>query len=375
MQIGITVVGVTASVFGGATLAEDLAGVLRGVPWLAEPAEEIALATVAALISYMSLVLGELVPKSLALRYSESYALLLARPLVGMSWLARPFVWLLTASSNVVLRFFGDSTSFSEAKLSPEEIQHLVEEATEAGTVDRGAGEIASRAIAFADLCAVHVMVPRSRVVGIPRNADQDEVKRIILEEGHSRMPVYEDTIDKVIGYVTLRDLMALFWEGQLLVLEDVLRPAFFVPKTKRAVDLLGDMKRRRTQLAIVVDETGTTVGIVAMEDLVEELVGDIFSEHDDAPPETIRRETGGAALVQGDVPVRDVNRELSLDLPHGETFSTIAGLCLELAGRIPQSGETLQAPDGTTLEIVEATPRNIRVVRVHGPRKSEVDS
>lgn len=365
VRIGLTVVGATAAAFGGSTVAPRLADVLRGVPAVAGSAEEIALAAVVVVVSYLSLVLGELVPKSLALRWSERYALLSGRPLRGLSWLARPFVWLLTGSANLLLRAFGDRTTFSEARLSPEEIQELVDEATKAGSVDPGVGEIASRAIDFADVCAAHVMVPRGRVIGIPRGAGAEELKRVILEEGHTRMPVYEGTIDKVIGYVTIGDLIALLWQSELIVLEDVVRPAYFVPKTTRAVELLGEMKRRRTQLAVVVDETQTMVGIVTLEDLLEELVGDIFSEDEEVPPATLRHEGEGAVVVLGDVSVREVNRELGLLLPEGEGWSTIAGLCLELAGRIPAPGDVLDAPDGTKIEIVDATPRHIGSVRL----------
>lgn len=366
VQIGITVVGAAAAAFGGSTFAKDLAPVIGSVPWLAARAEAVAFALVVGLISYFSVVLGELVPKSLALRYAERYALLIARPMVWLSWLARPVVWLLTASSNVVLRVFGDSTTFTESRLSPEELQQMVDEAAKTGTVDPHAGKIASRALEFADLTAAHVMVPRRRVVALPKDAGSDDIRRVVLEQGHSRLPVYEGSLDNVIGYVTIRDIIAISWERPLFILQDVMRPVYFVSESMRAVELLNEMRRRRIQFAVVVDEQGGMSGIVTLEDLVEELVGDIFSERDTAAPERIRVEAGGVALVLGDVPVRTVNRELDLDLPEGESWSTIAGLCLELAGRIPGLGERFTAPDGTTMEIVEATPRHIRVVRVH---------
>jgi putative hemolysin len=192
VQIGITVVGATASAFGGSTLAQELAPVLRAAPWLEDAADELALAAVVALVSFLSLVLGELVPKSLALRGAERYALLVGPPLRGLSSLARPLVWLLTASSNLVLRLFGDRTNFVEARISPEEIQQIVDEATESGTVDRRAGEIASRALDFAELTALQVMLPRARVVSLPRDATAEEVRRVSLEHGHTRMPVHE---------------------------------------------------------------------------------------------------------------------------------------------------------------------------------------
>jgi putative hemolysin len=368
VQIGTTLLSAAAGAFAGITFAPRLAPFIARLPGLAPYAGSIAFIAAVSLIAYLSLVLSALIPKSLALRSPEWYALVVSRPLLALSFIARPFVWFLTASSNLVLRLFGDRTTFTEARLSSEELQELVSEAAKIGSIDPGAGEIASRAFDFAQLTAGHVMVPRAHVIGIPRHARMNEVQRVVLEEGHTRMPVYEGTIDNVVGYVMVPDMIALVWERQLFVLEDLIRPAFFVTESMRAVDLLHEMRQKRLQLAVVVDERGAMQGIITMEDLLEELVGEIFSEDEEAAPETIRRETGGSAVVQGGVPLRDVNRELALDLPEAEGRSTIAGLCLELAGRIPRAGERFTTDDGTTLEIVEASLRQVRTVRVSPP-------
>lgn len=366
VQIGITVVGAAAAAFGGATLSERLADLLRRAG-LGGSADEVAFALVVAGISYLSLVLGELVPKSLALRHSERYALAIARPLKGLAWLARPLIWLLTASSNVVLRIFGDRTTFTEARLSPDELQQLVEEAAKTGSLDPRAGEIASRAFDFGELTVDMVMVPRSEIVALRRHAKADEVRRILLEEGHSRMPVYEGNLDNIVGYVIAKDVLALSFEKDLLVLEDILRPAYFVPETMLAVDCLKELQKRRIQMAIVVDEQGSVAGLVTIEDLVEEIVGEIFSEYEEIV-ELVRREAAGTYLVQGQAQIRDVNRQTGLELPEGDEFSTVAGLCIHLAGWIPQAGARLKTPDGTTLEVVDASPRRVRLVRIHPP-------
>jgi putative hemolysin len=370
-RVSVVVLSTLAAALAGATLTQDLAAALTRVPALARFAEPLALAAVVLPLAAVSLVIGELIPKSLSLRSPEGYALLAARPFLALSFLLRPFVWILVASANAFLRLFGDRTTFSEARCSPEELQQLVDDAAKAGSLDPGIGQIASRAIDFGDLCAAHVMVPRGKVIGLPRSASSEEMQRVILEEGHSRMPVYDGTIDKVIGYVIVRDLIALFWEKHLIVLEDVIRPAYFVPRTTRAVELLNEMKRRRTQLAVVIDDTGTMAGIVTLEDLVEQIVGDIWSEDDEVPPVAMRREPDGSAVVLGEVRVRDANRELGLMLPESEDWATIAGLCLSLAGRIPAPGDILDAPDGTHIEIVEATPRRVGSVRLR-PRSSD---
>ncbi len=364
VQIGITVVSATAAAFGGASLAHPLAGWLAGLG-LGEPvAERLAFALVVGGISFLSLVLGELVPKSLALRYAERYALFIGRPLYGLSWLIRPLVWLLTASSNLILRFFGDRTNFTEARLSPEELRQLVEEATKAGTLDPRAGEIASRAFDLTELTLSAVMVPRSRIVALRRHASAEEHRQVLLEGGHSRLPVYEDTLDNIVGYVIAKDLLSVAWEGTLIVLEDVLRPPYFVFESMRAIDALKELQRRRMQLAIVVDERGGVLGLVTMEDLVEELVGDILSETE-TPEEFIRRESATSAVVQGTASLREVNRALGIELEEGHGYSTVGGLCSARTGDIPQPGARLTLDDGTVLEVLDSTPRRVRTVRI----------
>ena len=366
VQIGITVVGATAAAFGGASIAVRLEPLLGTVGWLAPHAEEVALGLVIALVSYLSIVVGELVPKSLALRAAEKYSLLVGRPLLALSWLARPLVAFLTASSNIVLRPFGDRTNFTETRHSAEELQQLVEEAMEAGTVHPRAGEIAARALEFPELTAADVMVPRPEVVLVPRHAPWDDVRRILLEHTHSRMPVYEDRIDNVVGYVAVKDLLALAWEQKLILLEDVMRPPYFVPESQRAVDLLQNMRSRRIPFAIVVDEQGGMSGIVTIEDLLEELVGEMFSEHAEQVPQLVRRQPDGSAIVSGVAPIREVNRELDIELADEGDWTTVAGLCLALAGHIPSQGETIKLPNGLLLEVVDASPRRVRAVRIH---------
>jgi putative hemolysin len=363
VQVGITVVGATAAAFSGASLAARLTPVLERVPAISHVAEDVALAIVIALVSYLSLVFGELVPKSLALRASEAYALLVARPLRTVAWLARPLIWALTRSSNLVLRPFGDSTSFSEARHSPEELQQLVEEAGKTGSLDEGTSEIASRALDFGGLTAADVMIPRNRVNGIPRGASPAEVRRMFLEEGHSRMPVYEGTLDNIVGYITARDVLAVAWQSDLVVLEDILRPPLFVPTTAPAIRVLKELQRRHMRIAFVVDEHGGLAGLVTLEDLVEELVGDLFSE-DEKPEEAVRKEADGSAIVRGDLPIRDVNRLLGLELPEGETWSTVAGLVVALADGIPARGTKVRS-DEVVLEVVEASPRAVHEVRI----------
>ena len=361
VQVAMTTIGTTAAAIGGSRLEQQLEPEFHAIGLGAGT----SLAAVIVLVTFLELVIGELIPKSLALRYSDRYSFIVARPLVLLAQLMRPLVWFLTSVSNAFLRLFGDRTTFTETRLSRDELQQLVEEAAKTGSVDPRASEIASRALGFGEVTVAEVMVPRTRVVALRRGAPTEEVQRVILEQGHSRMPVFDGSIDNIVGYVVARDVLALAWQHGLIVLEDILRPPHKVPESTRALDLLREMQRRRTQMAVVVDDHGGLSGLVTTEDLIEELVGDIMSE-DDVPEQFFTREPAGTILVQGWAAVRKVNRDLHLDLPVGKDRTTIAGLCMSLAQAIPQAGERLTTDNGTVLEVVEASPRRVRRVRIH---------
>jgi putative hemolysin len=359
VQIGITVVAASSAVYGAETLGSQAAEKFRDLG-LGGYAEGAAFAAVVAFISYLSLVLGELVPKSLGLRYSEMYATLIAPVLVAISYAMRPLVRLLTASSNLVLKFFRDKTTFTESRLSREELQELVQEAAKTGSLDPQSSEIAARALGFGQLTVAELMVPRSEIAALPKEVSIDEMKAIILERGHTRLPVYEHSLDKIIGYVMSKDLFALTWQAPLIILTDILRPIPTVKDNMKATDVLRLLQRRKTQLAIVSDQHGATIGLVTAEDLVEELVGEIMSEHE---TEAVVREPDGSLLVKGTVPVREINRDHGLELPEGE-WTTLAGLVMTLAGVIPKRGKLFKTT-GAMLEVVEATRQRITLVRI----------
>ncbi len=365
VQVGITVVGASAAAFSGASVADRIAPLLARVDWLAPYADEAAFGLVVAGVSYLSIVLGELVPKSLALRASERYALVLARPLQLVAWIARPLVKLLTASSNLILRPFGDKTTFTEARHSAAEVMQIVEEAMQAGTVHHTAGEIATRALELPDLTVADVMVPRKDVALVSKQASPEQLKAAFLEHKFSRLPVYDRDPDDIVGYVSIKDMIGPALEERPASIDSIVRPPYFVPETQRAVDLLREMRARRVPLGVVVDEQGTMAGIVTLEDVLEELVGDIYSEHASTLQEPIRREGPCEAVVSGGVPVRDVNRELDLELPEDGDWTTMGGLCIAYAGRIPSPGDVVDLPRGVRLEVLDASPRRVRSLRL----------
>ena len=374
VQIGITVVSSSAGAFGGQILVGRLENILVRWSFMRPYAGEIAFGLVVGGLSYLSLVLGELVPKSLALRKSESYALWMARPLFLLSRFSRPLVWLLTTTSNLILRFFGDHTSFSETRISREEVQQLVQEATQVGELDPRVGDIATRALNFGDLSAADVMIPRPQIVALDVSSSYDEVHQRISSTPHSRFPIYAETVDEVIGYIASKDALALR-SARDFDLRKIMREVPYFPETMRAVDILQELQRERKHLGIVVDERGCTSGLLTTEDLVEELVGELFAEGEEPTMPLIQKELHDAFLVPGAMSVREMNRELDLDLPTGDQWSTLAGLFIALAGHLPQPGESIWTENGIRLDAVEVNVRRIALLRVHRPNPKKMEA
>ena len=364
VQVGITVVGATAGAFGGAVLEEPVAALLRQIG-LGAASEKIAFALVVAVISVLSIVLGELVPKSLALRSSERVALWVSRPLYLLSRASRPLIWFLTAASNVVLRPFRDRTTFTEARLSSEELQQLVDEAMAAGTVDRETGEIASRAIDLGRLKAFSVMIPQNEITWITLDATTEQIERLLRDKPHARYPLL-DASRQPVGYLLAHELYAQLLDERLDLLRLLRKiPAF--PESAAAVDILRALQGARSEIGLIVDETGSPAGLVSIEALAEELFGEIAAEN-----ETLRTnispQADGSTLVRGDTPLHDVNRELGLELPISPTASTLGGLFLALHGQFPSVGASVVLPGGVDAEVTETSARRILVVRLsHG--------
>lgn len=366
VQVGITVVGAAAGAFGGSVLAVPLAATLRDLG-AGEWAEAAAFALVVSLVSFLSIVFGELVPKSLALRAAERYALRVARPLLWLSRIAKPIVMFLTAASNLVLKPLHDRTTFTETRMSPEELHQVVEEAASMGALQPEAGEIVSRAIDLGALRVSAVMVPRAGIAWMPANATPEQAHRILQSGAHTRYPVRGAEEQDVLGYVLARDLY-----DQLLLrefdLHAVLRKLPFVPERIGAVEVLRQLQAKRSKIAIVVDDYGAVEGLVSMEDIAEELVGEMLSEYE-RPSGDIRREGEDSFLVAGVAQVHELNRELDADLPTGPDWSTIAGLVIAKTGSIPPPGRRVMLDGEIEAEVLDADARGIKLLRLRQPK------
>ncbi|MBI3945442.1 MAG: HlyC/CorC family transporter [Armatimonadetes bacterium] len=362
VQIGITVIGTTAAAFGGASIARPLAASLRdpGVPLLARNAEGIALAAVVIAIAYLSLVLGELVPKRLALRNSDSVARRAAGPMRALSRLAHPLVRLLGVSTDLVLRLLG-SRERREPAVTPEEIGYLLETGTRQGEIAPIEAELVQEVFEFTGTRARDAMTPRPDIVAVPDTATPEELAHAILRSGYSRIPVYHETVDHITGFVHAHDLLESCLRGEPLRLPGILRQPLLVPETITLNVLLNRFRHERTHLAIVLDEFGVTAGLITVEDVLEELVGDIGEEHREETAPVVRR-SEDSWLIEGGTSLDAARDVLGVgDWPDRARlgYATLAGFVLARLQRIPHPGDSTEW-HGYRFEVVDMDDHRI---------------
>jgi putative hemolysin len=340
IQIAITLVGALASVVGGVAAVARITPMLERAPlpgasiW----AEPVALGLVIVVITYFSLVVGELTPKALALRDPERLVCALA-PLIA--WLSRVFARvarLLTISTNVLLRLLGQQKVKESPFVSEEEVRYLLREGAARGVFEKVEEELVHNVFEFTDTTVREIMVPRMRIVGLEIDAPSEQVLKTAAAIGHSRLPVYRESIEHTVGVVLVKDLFRLAAEAQPVRLSTIMRPPLFVPESARISTVLRGLQRQRQYLALVVDEYGGVVGLVTLEDILEEIVGEIREEGEPTPA-FITRLADGSYVVDGAAPVRDAREALGLPIPDSPDYTTIAGFILHLLQRVPTPG------------------------------------
>jgi magnesium and cobalt exporter, CNNM family len=357
VQVGVTLAGFLSAAFGGATLSDDLEPVLVG--WGVPPgvAGALALVLVTIAISYLSLVLGELAPKRLALQRAETFALVLGPPVDKISKMFRPVIWLLSVSTNFVVRLVGGDPDAKSEQMSDEELRELVNAHETLGEEER---RIVEDVFEAGDRQIREVMIPRTEVDFLDASTPVYKAAREALTQPHSRYPVIRGSADDVIGFVHVRDLLDPDMANRSVRVGELVRDALVLPWTRPILAALADMRREGSHLAIVADEYGGTAGIVTMEDLVEELVGDIKDEYDVDEAETTRHR-GGDIEVDGLLNLDDFEDETGIELPEGP-YETVAGYIMAQLGRLPAEGDTVDF-DGH--RIVVRDVENRRVGRV----------
>jgi putative hemolysin len=310
-------------------------------------------------------VIGEIAPKSLAVRYSERLALVTVYPIHWLQVLLNPAVSLLTFLSNIVVRPFGGTASFRPAAVNEEELKMIVEAGEEQGVLNPEETEMIHSILGFGDTVVRKVMTPRIDITALDVQASMTAIVQAVTESGHSRIPVYEGDLDHIVGVVHAKDLLKGLSEGSASAspIRAVMRPPYVVPETKRIDDLLADLRRRRQQLAIVVDEYGVTAGVATIEDLLEEIVGDIQDEYDEEEEPEVQVIDRQTSILNGKMSLEDVNDRMGQNLPIDEA-DTIGGLVFGLLGRQPSPGDHVSW--GSTEFTVEAIDgRRITKVRV----------
>jgi putative hemolysin len=371
VQIGVTVLGSMASVIGGAASVQYLEPLLHGVfPSLTMRwTSAIALGITVVLISYFMLVLGELAPKSLALRHSERLATLAARPIDRVSSVVAPLVKVLTVSTDAVLWFFGHRGTAEEGFISEEEVKQMVHEGAQHGIFDEAERQLIHSVFEFTDTPVREVMVPRAEVHTVEDSLPIPEILKQLVETGFSRMPVIQGDLDHVVGIVHIKDLLRAVEKPQPASLTAVMHPAFFVPDSMQISDLLRELQSRRTHMAIVVNEFGTVTGLVTIEDLLEEIVGEIRDEFDVDEEQPIQELSDGSLLVQGSLPVNDLKERYGTPFEETPDYRTVAGFVLAHLKRFPKGGEAVTT-SGYKMTVVVLDGRRLRKIRIEGPFK-----
>jgi putative hemolysin len=358
VQIGVTSTALLSSAFGAVTLSATAKGYLVHHDGLSSGlADAIGVIGVTLIISYVTLVIGELAPKRIALQRAEGTALVVAPFLDRMAGVARPVIWLLSKSTNLVVRLLGGDPNTSREEITAEEVRSLVAGNTDIAPYER---ELIGDVFAAGELQLREVLIPRTEVEFIDAATPLSEAAEIVAAAPHSRFPVYHDSHDEVIGFVHVRDLLDPAHTGRTTPVADLVRPVLFLPASKRVLSALSEMRRERHHLAIVVDEYGGTAGIVTLEDLVEELIGDIRDEYD-VEESQARRLQGGAIEVDGMLNLAEFAEETGIEVPDGP-YETIAGYVMAVLGRLPAHGDA-----------VELTGFRIAVITMEGRRAARV--
>jgi magnesium and cobalt exporter, CNNM family len=367
-QLGITVASILLGYVAEDTVAhlfrDWFAALPRALDFLARGGVASVLAV--AVISFLHVVFGEQAPKAWAITYPERTSRWIAAPLIVFSWITRPFTELLNSSANRVVRLLGvrGTTAELDRIHSPEEIRMLVEQSQKRGKLDADDARLLQGVFEFSEKTAREVMTPRTEMVALPADLTLEEAADQVAVAGRSRYPVYGESLDDILGVVHAKDILAGLRSVKGGGLREVLRPAVFVPGTREVEDVLADMKRQKIHLAIVLDEFGGTAGLVTMEDLLEEIVGQIYDEYDRPSGEPLHAPPAGAAPVLGGATaIRDVNVALGLQLDEGD-YTTIGGYLFGVLGRLPKVGDQV-AVKGAVFEIVEMDNRRVGAVRV----------
>lgn len=379
-QLGITLCSLALGWVAESALVDGLTAWISTLPLVGELTFRVTIASVVALVAvtFFTVVFGELVPKRAALGHPESWARFMAPPILVFQWVLKPFTWLLNSTANLVLRIAGQgSVGSEEAVHSSDELRLLVEQSQEGGELEQQDAALIDAVFEFSEKNARKVMTPRTEIVALDVNATLEEVVETVTESGRTRFPVYEETIDDIIGILLAKDLIPVLARrspGQAFSLRPLIRAVHFVPGSREVEEVLTDFKRRKEHMAIVLDEYGGTAGVVTMEDLLEEIVGEILDEYDKPDEDIPITTTSGETLISGALNVNELNEQFGTTIPD-EDYTTIGGFVFGTLGRLPIVGDHVTAGGATfTVRAMEGRKIDQLSMELTPPETSEDD-
>jgi len=374
-QLGLTVIGFFASAYAAVSLVETLATILRGIGMEANGAKGLSLVVVTVVLALFTIIFAELVPKTLALANTERFAIVLSLPIDFLARALGPLIALLTGVTAAITRLFGANVS-NEAQITAEELRLIVERGGEQGVLEAEEEQMINSIIELGERRLHEVMIPRIAIAALSAAATLEEAIDRIVDEGHSRIPVYEESIDEVVGILYAKDLLPFLKSGSgpRPTLRTLLRPPVFVPESMTIDDLLHEFQRRKVHIAIVLDEYGGTAGLVTIEDLLEEIVGEIQDEYDTEEPMVVRL-SDDEARVDGRADVDDLAElfDLNLALEDEDEYDTVGGLVYHRIGGVPSPGDQIDV-NGLTLTVETTDGRRVGKVLVVRRRHDEGD-
>jgi CBS domain containing-hemolysin-like protein len=364
-QLGITIASLGLGVIGEGVFTNVMLNLFRlfGVGITSSLVINISRVVAFIVITFVSIIFGELAPKTIAIQRTVRTALAVSAPLRVFFVVFRPVIWVLNNFASFILRLLGISPVQGESHHSSEELQYLLEQGKETGALDSNEHELIQNVFDFNERVVKNIMVPRTKISGMDINTAQDELVEKVITEGYSRMPVYDDVIDKIVGIVHAKDILPLLAHNEEIVLKNIIRKPYFVPETKKINDLMAELQQKRIQIAIVLDEFGGTAGMVTLEDIVEELVGEIQDEYDEEKP-IVEKVNDREFIVNALAPIYDVNEHLPHDLPEDGDFDTVSGWLGDIFGKIPEVGEQKES-NGYNITVLKKSDQNIESVKL----------
>ena len=362
VQIGITLVGIIAGAFGGLTLADDLAPTLEKISWLAPYAHQAAIAIVVTIITYFSLIIGELVPKTIAFNNPEGITITLAPFMKFLSWITTPVVAFLSLSTKIFLKVLMIKEK-DETPVTEEELKILIEKGTQFGTLEHNESELLKRIFRFGDRRAYDIMTNRQDVVLININDPIEKIKQQVFENTFSRYPVCDDSPDNIIGIFTIKDFFHKLNTESNFLLKDILSQPLFIPDNLTGVTIFEKFRDAKTYVAVVIDEYGSFEGIITLHDLIENIFGDLPDKHE-AEEVAIFKRDDGSMLIDGSILIDELKEQLQISFADEENFSTLGGFMMYQLNRIPKIGDKFEF-ESYLFEIVDMDGKRVDKVLV----------